>query len=317
MRTLRFLLVCLLFAAGTAVAQDWKGKGTLGGTVTDPAGQTVGGATVTLILVDAKAGPPETKTNGKGEWKVKNLANGTWLVRVTKEKFEPKEAQVEVGGDAKDPHVSMRLAPVGSADAGAELVAAEKKGAELIAEKKYAEARAIYEDLLKKYPKIADIHIRLSQTYDGEGQFAQAAAELRKFLELNPQRLDIIGFYAVENSKAGNADEALRVLTAIPPAQMKDVTDLQECGFHLLRAKKPSHAVKFFDLAIERFPSVPTHYYYRGLSEWQIGAIDAAPGTPESRAHFDKAKADLNKFLGMAPDAPEAANAKKILEYVK
>lgn len=317
MRTLRVLLACSLVAVATASAQDWKGKGTLSGTVTDPAGKAIGGATVTLTFVSAKVGPPETKTNGKGEWRVKDLANGKWLVRVAKEKFEPKEAEVEVGGEAKDPHISMRLAPVGSADAGAELAAAEKKGAELIAEKKYAEARALYEDLLKKYPKIADIHIRLSQTYDGEGQFAQAAAELRKFLEIYPQRVDIAGFYAVEHSKAGNADEALRVLKAIPPAQMKDSTDLQECGFHLLRAKKPADAIKFFEVGIARFPDQATNYYYRGLSEWQIGAIAVTPGSPESRAHFDKATADLSKFLEMAPNAPEAANAKKILEYVK
>jgi hypothetical protein len=93
--------------------------------------------------------------------------------------------------------------------------------------------------------------------------------------------------------------------------------DLQECGFTLLRAKKPVDAVKFFELAVTRFPNEAANYYYRGLSEWQIGAIVEKPGTSESKAHFEKAKADMNKFLEMAPTAPEAANAKKILEIVK
>jgi hypothetical protein len=317
MRTLRFLVVGVLLAVGTASAQEWKGTATLSGTVTDPGGKAISGATVTLTFMAAKAGPPEMKTNGKGEWEQKNVANGNWLVRIAKEGFEPKESQIDVGGQAKNPHLDVRLAPVGSGGANAALTEGDQKARALVAEKKYAEARAIYLDLLAKYPKAVRIHIALAQTYDGDGQFAQAADELKKYLETDPSNVQIIGFYAGENAKAGNADEALRALTAIPPAQMKDAADLQDCGYTLLRAKKPADAVKFFDLAVTRFPSEATNYYYRGLSEWQIGIVVEKPGTPESRAHFDKAKADITKFLEMAPEANEAANAKKILEIVK
>jgi predicted Zn-dependent protease len=310
-------MVGLLLAVGTASAQEWKGTAILSGTVTDPAGKAISGATITLTFVSAKAGPPETKTNGKGEWEQKNVANGSWVVRIAKDGFEPKESPVEVGGQAKNPHLDVRLAPVGSGDANASLAEGDKQARALIADKKYAEARAIYQDLLAKFPKAVRIHIALAQTYDGEGQFAQAADELKKYLDTDPSNVQIAGYYAGENAKAGNAEEALRVLTAIPAAAMKDSVDIQECGFTLLRAKKPADAVKFFELAVTRFPKEASNYYYRGLSEWQIGAIVEKPGTSQSRAHFDKARDDMNKFLDMAPAAPEAANAKKILEIVK
>jgi predicted Zn-dependent protease len=313
---LRFLLVCSLIAAGTALAQDWKGKATLSGTVTDPAGKAISGAQVTLTFVDLKTGT-ETTTNGKGEWEVKNVANGNWVVRIAKEGFEQRESPVEVGGPAKNPHLDVRLAPVGSGNANAALAEGDQKARALVAEKKYAEARAIYQDLLAKFPKAVRIHIALAQTYDGEGQFAQAVDELKKYLDTDPSNQQIAGFYAGENAKAGNPDEALRVLTAIPASSMKESVDLQECGFTLLRMKKPVDAVKFFELAVTRFPNEATNYYYRGLSEWQIGAVVEKPGTRESRAHFDKAKADMTKFVEMAPEAAEAANAKKILEIVK
>lgn len=318
MRTLRFLVVCSLLAAGTAWAQDWKGKSTLTGTVTDPTGKPLGGATVTATFVDAKAGPPETKTNGRGEFEFKNLAEGKWVIRISKEKFDPKEAPVEIGGTAKSPHLSVRLAPFGSGGANEALAAGDQKGQQLIAEKKFAEARALYQDLLAKYPQALTIRVRIAQAYDGEGQYAQAAAELKTFLDASKwSDLEMVGYYAGESAKAGNADEALRVLTAIPTEAMKSPTDFQECGFTLLRAKKPADAIKFFELSAKRFPNEASNYYYLGLSEWQIGAIVETPGTPESRAHFDKAKDLLNKFLGMAPNTPEAVNAKKILDLIK
>jgi len=316
MRTLRVLLACSLLAVGTASAQDWKGKATLSGKVTDPAGKAISGATVTLTFVDLNAGT-ETKTNSKGEWEVKNVANGKWVIRISKEGFDPQESPVEVGGEAKNPHVQARLAPVGSAGANIDLATGDQKARELLAAKKYAEARAIYQDLLVKFPKAVRIHIALAQTYDGEGKFSEAADELKEYLQTDPQNLQIGSFLAGEYAKAGRGDEALQVMKAIPPAAMKDAADLQECGYSLLRLRKPSDAVKFFDLAVARFPNDPTNYYYRGLSEMQIGEIVEKEGTKERRAHFDKAKADMDKFLSMAPNAPEAANAKKILELVK
>jgi hypothetical protein len=125
MRTLRVLLVCMLVAAGTAFAQDWKGKATLSGTVTDPAGKGIGGATVTLTFTSLKAGT-QAKTNGQGEWLVKNVANGVWDVKIVKEGFEPKEFEVEVGGQMKNPHVDVRLGPTGSASANASLAEADQ-----------------------------------------------------------------------------------------------------------------------------------------------------------------------------------------------
>ncbi|MBE3134521.1 MAG: tetratricopeptide repeat protein, partial [Acidobacteria bacterium] len=246
-----------------------------------------------------------------------NIANGKWAVRISKEGFDAQETAVEVGGQAKNPHIQARLAPEGSSGVNTELAAGDQKARALVAEKKYAEARAIYAELLAKYPTAVRIHIVLAQTYDGEGQYSQAADELKKYLETDPQNLEIGLFLASEYAKADRGEEAFQVMQAIPPAQAKNVGDIQECGFSLLRLKKPADAVKFFNLALERFPDEATNYYYRGLSEWQIGAIVETSGTPKSRAHFDRATADLNKFLAIAPNAAEAANAKKILEMIK
>jgi tetratricopeptide (TPR) repeat protein len=310
-------MVGLLLAVGTASAQDWKGKSTLSGMVTDPAGKAISGATVTLTFVDAKAGPPEAKTNGKGEWEVKNLAEGKWMVRVAKEKYEVKEAEVQIGGAAKNPHVAMRLAPVGSADANAALVEGDKKARALMTDKKYAEARAVYQDLLAKYPKAVRIHIMLATAYDGEGDFAKAAEELKTYLDTDPSNAQMAIFYADEIAKAGKPDEAFKVLSNIPPTAVTELADLQTAGRAVMQTKKYAAAQQFYDEAVKRFPNEAVNYYLRGLSEYFIGGTVEKPGTPESKSHFEKAKADMSKFIDMAPKDPMAANAKKILEIVK
>jgi regulator of sirC expression with transglutaminase-like and TPR domain len=60
----------------------------------------------------------------------------------------------------------------------------------------------------------------------------------------------------------------------------------------------------YFDRAVARFPSHPDSYYFRGLAHLQLGDNDAA-------------RADLEKFVRMAPEAPEAEMARKILKQLQ
>lgn len=316
-RTVRILLVWSLMAAGVAWAQEWKGKATVSGKVTDPAGKAIGGAVVTMTFGESNVGPDAVKTKNNGEWEIKNLAEGKWTVRVAKEGFDPQVSTMEIGPQSKSPHIQVRLAPIGSGEANAELIAGDKKARALMADNKFAEARAIYEELLAKYPKAVNIHVALAQAYDGEGEYLKAAQELRKYLQTDPQNVQMGVSLALEYAKAGKADEAFKLMKAVPPGFFKSSVELRECGFSLLRLMQPADALKFFDMAIVLFPKDPTNYYYRGVSEWQIGAVLETPGTPQSRAHFDRAIIDLNKFLSMAPRAIEAEKAKEILEMIK
>ena len=316
-RTWRYLVVVSLLMAGVAWAQDWKGKATLSGTVTDSAGKPVSGVVIALTFGDLSAGPEPAKTNNKGQWEVKNLADGKWLVKISKEGFDPQESTIEVGGQAKNPHIQVRLAPTGSAGVNAELTAGDQKAQALIAEKKYADARAVYQDLLTKYPKAVRVHIALARVYDAEGKYSEAADELNKYLATDPQNLDVGLSLASEYAKAGRGEEALKLMRLVPADRMKNSQNIQQCGVSLMLLKKPVDAIKFFELALERYPKEPTNLYYRGLCEWQIGSIIETPGTPKSRAHFERAAADLKKFVSLAPNSPEAAKVPEILGLIK
>ena len=306
MRALRLLLVCSLLAAGVAWAQVWRGEAMIGGKVTDNAGKGIAGVKVTLTLVDAKLGT-ETTTNNRGQWRVEGVAEGKWLLEFSKDGFDPMQVPVEVGGKVKNPNVEIKLAQS----------AIDARGRELMGQQKWAEARAFYEELLTKYPKEFRIHSALAQTYHRENQFSKAADELKLYLDADSQNLQMKMLYGVELVDAARVEEGWQVLSGVDPVQMKDPTPLKDAGFSLLRQKKPAEAIRFFDLITQRYPDDAAAYYYRGFAAWQMGSAASAPDAPEAKANFEKAKADLTKFLELAPTAQEAETAKKILEIIK
>src|SRR6185503_571660 len=79
------MIVCLALAASSAFGQDVQTKGTIGGTVTDPAGAAVPGAKITVT------GPQVERTgtaNESGIFKIDNLEPGTYTVRVEQTGFK-------------------------------------------------------------------------------------------------------------------------------------------------------------------------------------------------------------------------------------
>ncbi|MCX6617137.1 MAG: TonB-dependent receptor [Acidobacteria bacterium] len=96
------LFFVVLFACTLALAQSQLGTGAISGTVTDPSGQIVPDASVTVTSVDA--GFVRTvNTTGAGVFTVPVLPPGTYTVKVEKSGFstlEQKGVVVSVGGTA-------------------------------------------------------------------------------------------------------------------------------------------------------------------------------------------------------------------------
>lgn len=322
-RTLRFALVAWMSCAGAGyaltqaapVSQDWQGKNKIAGKAVDQAGKPVEGVTVKLLFLQTRSGT-EAVTGKKGEWKVERIAAGMWTVEFYKDGFDPRQIQVEVGGQSKDPNIGVTMTPEGT-DPGFAVKSAAEKAQILFDQRKYEESRAVIEPLITKYPKVSMLHVLLSRAYDAEKNYTAAADQLQEYANDNPGDNRIKTFLGTEYIKAGKLPEAWQVYSSVDLAQIQDAVDLNDPGFTLLRAKNPAEAYKYFDLTVKRFPQEPTAYYYRGLAAWQVGATVEKAGSAESRARLDLAKADLTKFLEMAPNAPEVANAKKMLEQIR
>ena len=192
-----------------------------------------------------------------------------------------------------------------------------KTAAGLVTEKKFAEAQAIYAELMAEYPQAYQLELSVARAYHTEGAHDKEIEHLKKYIEKDPNNIEIKLLTGAEMIQKGNPDEGRALLATIDDAQVKEAAVFVNVGINLVNQNKAKDAMPFFERAIARFPDSPDAYFYRGLCEMQIGSATR----PDNQAEGDKilaaGKADLQKFLQMAPTAPEAEMAKKLLESLK
>ena len=276
--------------------------GRISGKITDEGGAPVDGAEVVATM---GAGKFTAKTNKKGEWAIGGLGRGQWAVDFNKAGFEARNISVDVSDYTRIPPIEIVLKKATpAADPNVEIKGELEKAAEMLKAGKYGEARAVYEALLVKYPEAYQLHPLIARTYAAENQHDKAAEHLKTALGKQPDNVEWKLLLASELAAAGKMDEAKAVTASIDDAKVKDATPYLNIGITLYNANKPKEAQDYFSKAIALFPQQGDAYYYRGLTHLQLGNNDAA-------------KVDMTKFLELAPNAPEAETAKKILAQLK
>lgn len=315
-RVVWLAVIGLLLASGPAWAQDWQGKYKMGGKVADEAGKGIEGVAVKLMSLAAKAGP-EFKTDKKGEWKAEKLGDGQWLVEFRHASFDPRRIQVEVGEKLKEPKVEVKLTKLGTDWSVAEQIAMAD-AQPLLAAQKHAEARAIFEKLLETYPTAHQIHKYLAHTFNAEKNIPKAIEQLEFYVADVPSDVQILTLLGSMYTQADREPDAWKIFSTVDLTKVREVTELQDPAFALLRQKKPIDAVKYLDLAIQRFPEDAPSYYYRGFAQWQAGTMAAeAKKADESKAFFAKAAVDLKKCVELAPTSEPATKSKQILAQIE
>jgi predicted Zn-dependent protease len=294
-----FSMAALL--TSSALAQS-KGNATLSGKVADEQGQPVADATVQAVMV-GQTEPVSATTDKKGEWKIKNLAEGQWRLEIGKEGLATTRQVVEIRNN-KVPPVNITLAKEApKVDPSVEINAAVAHAAEIAQSGKIAEARKIYEDLLVKYPSVFQLEGLIARTYAVEGQHDNATEHLKIALDKDPENVDLKVLHADLMMEAGDKAGAKAILAGVDLAQVKDPFPFINAAIVTINEGKGDEAVVELTKLLDRFPTQPEIYYYRGR------AYVVAK-------KYDEAKVDLDKFVSLAPTAKEAADAKKILEQL-
>ena len=299
-------VVALALAAGTlsAMGQAWKGMGRMAGKVVDEGGTPIEGVVVegSLPVADARV---EAKTNKKGEWSIGGVARGDWQIEFAKDGYETFQAMVSIAELTRLPPMNVTLkkaAPV--IDPNVEIREGLEKAAALMQQKQFGAARAIYEDLLARFPQVHQLYPLIARTYYGEGQLDKSIEHLRLALERDAQNVEVrllLGNVLIEK---GDADAGREVIASVADTQIKDPTTLLNVAIGLINQGKGAEAAAYLEKNVALFPDYPDSYYYRALTHLQLG-------------NTGKAKADFAQFLKMAPEAPEAPMARKALEQIK
>jgi predicted Zn-dependent protease len=305
MMRFRQLVLVLVFAlvAGTAAAQ--RGDGRLFGKVVDAQGQPLQDVQVKAVLT-GQPQPLQAKTNKKGEWTIIGLAPGQWTLEFSKEGYDPQKGPIDVDDSGRSAPINVTLAKtVPKVDPNAEIQEQAQKGNALMQQEKFADARKIFEDLLLKYPSVYQLHAYIAQSYAGEKSYDKAIEHLKVAVEKEPNNADMKLLMGDLMMEKGDKEAGMAVMQSIDITQVKNPLPLINVAINLINTNKSDDAIAMLSKIAQQFPNQVETYYYRGR------AYVAAKKIPE-------AKADLEKYVSMAPpDAPQLADAKKILEQLK
>jgi tetratricopeptide (TPR) repeat protein len=301
--------------AGTASAQIWRGVGRMVGKVTDEAGNPLEGVKVKIFLPSANGGT-DTTSNKKGEWGFGGITSGAWQVDFAKQGYETRKLTVDIEQLTPKPPMDIVLKKA-APDANQVIAAELKRASGLVGEKKYAEAQAVYADLLTKYPQAFQLELTIARAYHAEGAYDKEIEHLKNYIAKDPGNAEIKLLTGAEMIQKGDPEEGKALLASVDDAAVKDPMIFVNVGINLMNQNKAKDAMPFFERAIARFPEAPDAYFYRGMVNVQIGTTTRPDNPAEGDKLLTAGKADLAKFLQMAPTAPEAGAAKKMLEALK
>lgn len=301
------LVALTLLATTTRLsAQDWKGAGRIAGKVVDDSGKPVADAVVKLRLVQADNTGPDAKTDSKGNFSAVSLRGGTWNIDVQAPGFTPGRLSVMLpAGEGRIPPVEIRLKKDAAVAQQKELQGLLAKGDEAYKQGRFAEARAEYEKVLSARPDLVMVHRSIALTYGREHDYAKALEHLDIVLEKEAGDVALLQLAADGALQMGDAQRAGQYLTKIDMARVDDPGALVNLAITALNKNQPTFAVQVLDPVVAKFPQAPDPYYFRALAELQL-------------QQTDKAKADLEKFLPLAPPgSKEAQQAREMLAQIK
>jgi tetratricopeptide (TPR) repeat protein len=321
-------MVLLAAASVPAWGQSWAGRGRLQGTIKDESGKPVQGATITLRKgtgeVDLKAeGPKQITTDKNGKWAILGLVNGPWGILIQKEGYQDslgnvnvEEFQVGVPQPInitlkKPTQQQVQAAQAAQAQqgpsAGAQAKDAINKGNALLAQGKYAEARAAYEEGMGKLEDKSlhpAIYRAIADSYYKEGKTNEAVDTLKKSLALAPDDPDTLQLLVNLLASAGREEEAKTYMAKLPQGTKVDPAIGLNVGIKAFNEGKMDAALKEFNEVISGNPSLADAYYYRAMVYL-------------NKSQNAQAKADLNKLLELDPNSKFAKDAKDFLKELK
>lgn len=298
------ILAIAVMAASSAFAQT-RGTSRISGKVIDEKGQPLRD----VIVKAQKTGTTEVidgKSNDKGEFSIRNIAGGEWRLEFSKEGLQTQEGKVTVPDDGPSPGVTVTMVPPAPPAVDPTIAINEEiKRAHAVGQSgDTAGARAIYESLAEKYPTVYQFPFFIATTYAAEKNFPKALEYIKQAGEKDPASVDVKLLQSEILIELGQKAEARALLDSLDMTQVKDPYPFINSAITMINDGQAAEAVDLLTKLATHFPTNASIYYYRGRAQLAAGKVD-------------EAKADLEKFITMAPaESKEVAEAKKILDQI-
>ncbi|MDP3716535.1 MAG: tetratricopeptide repeat protein [Acidobacteriota bacterium] len=302
------LVVALVVSALPAAAQT----GRVGGTIKDPQGQPLKGATVTAENPAASPSSFTATTDDKGRYSMIGLKTGTWKVTAVAPGFAASSGNVPIRSlGSPNPPVDFVLAPGAAGPAGAlagvntkELQGELQAAIDLANGGQHDAAIAAYEAILVKTPALTMINGQIAQVKRLKKDFDGAIESYQKVLAADPNndksKIEI-GMTYLEKGDFANAEKHLLEVATSTSANREVFYNLGEVKF----AKgETDEAVTYYQRAVDMDGTWGKPLFKIGLAKLQ-------------KADMAGALEIMEKVIAVDPNSPEAAQAKGLIAQLK
>ncbi len=293
----------LLVVVSFALSAAYTGKGKLKGFVYDENGNPLEGVTVRLFSLKAASGF-NVKTDSKGEWKAMWIRGGMWYIDFEKPGYLPKKISVNVSTYKKNPIIEIKLKKMEGVNVKKDILEKIDKGNKLFAQKKYKEAIALFEEILKDMPKLKMIYRNIGNCYFAMEKYDKAIENYKKAIMDKGDNTEI--YVAIGNAyiNKGENDKALEWYQKADVSKIKDFNVLYNIGVIFYNNFKYDKAAEFFKMAVDHNPDFKEGWYQLGITYVALNKQKEAIET-------------LEKYLKLAPDSDKASTVKQIIDALK
>ncbi len=302
-RSAVILIIILVASALVLSAQEFKGKGRLGGTVWDQDGKPLEGVTVKLFSPRAGRGI-EVKSDKSGRWLAAWIRGGEWHVDFEKIGYAPQKKSVEISESKKNPEMEIKLEKLEGlvvTEGDMELLT---KGNELFEKNDYEGALAIFQDIIVKYPEVHIIYQNIGNCFFAQEKYDQAEESYLKLLAEDPKNVEALIGVGNCYTNRGEAEKALEWYSKVEFEKIEDPVVLYNLGTIYFGTSKFQDALKFYRKAVERNPQSTDALYQLGLAHLNLQQ------SPEAIAAFEG-------YLKLDPDSPRAGTVRNFLDYLR
>lgn len=303
-----------LFALAIALPATAQSTGMVKGVVKDMKGEPVDGAKVTIEMTEGTSRKFETKTNKKGEYIQIGLPSGPYKVTAEKDKLLSNTAEVRVRINSTAEANLVVGAPNAAADSAknAELKATLEAGIAASNAGNNEEAISKFEHATELKPDCADCYYNIGFLEARKKEYPKAEAAYKKAIEIKADYSEAYnGLANVYNAQrkfdeaAEASKKAAELAGSAPGALAGGNADAAfNQGVILWNAGKVADAKKQFEAAIAANPNHAEAHYQLGMALVNEGNLQGAAN-------------EFDTYLKLAPDGPNAAQAKALVAQLK
>jgi len=309
------ILISLLFVS-YVLAQAGRGKGRINGVVVDEEGNSIKSAKVVIEFQKNTQFKQEATTDKKGEWAIIGLGTGTWRVTASAEGYIPASTELYVRQLERNPKIPLTLKkievsekPIIEDEASLNII---EKANQLFNEQKYNEAIALLEQFLEKNPRAYQTYLNIGDCYREKGELNKAIEEYNIVLE-EAKKDDLMGKEMAAKALAGIGECHLKkedfetaqdyFKKSIEAYPDNEILPYNVGEIYFLN-QKVDEAIYYFKLSAQIKPDWGPPYL-------KLGYVYLNKGD------YEKAKLNLNKFLELDPESPEAPKVRNIIDYLE